>query len=148
MNWDIAENMRLDLVGYTKPGFSGQRFPVQIFPSGRQGDLPDQLGSLFVAGPHGVRIILKTSQVGDWQAFPWRCIQLLKGHTFVSRAGPPAVGVPDLDLLDKIDARRSDPDFESSFPIVDRFEDGTGWTFGRPGGIKDRVVEIRVERIG
>jgi len=147
VDWDIADNMRVDIVGYTKPGFSGTRHQVSIFPSGRQGDLPDKLGSLFVAGHHGVRVILKTSVVGDWTEAPWRCVQLVEGETSPAKDGRPAVGVPDLDLLDPITARRSDPDFEQSYPIVDRPEDGKGWTFGRPGGIKDRVVQIRVERI-
>lgn len=148
MDWIIADNMRVDLVGYTKTGFSGQRHQVQIFPSGRQGDLPEELGSLFLAGPLGVRVVLVTSQVGDWTRAPWRCVQLMAGHAVKAQDGRPSVRIPDLDLLDKIDARRSDPDFEVTFPEAASLEAGTGWTFGRPGPIKDHVVQIRIDRRG
>lgn len=147
MDWDIAENMRVDIVGYEKHNFSGQRHVVQIFPSGRQGDLPDNLGSLFVTGPLGVRLVLKTSTVGDWQAAPWRCVQLVAGQVVEGRDGRPAARIPDLDLLDRVDAQRTDPDFEQSYPIAASLAEGRGWTFGRPGRIKDRVVQIRVERV-
>ena len=147
MEWQIAENMRCDMAGYTKPGFAGTRHVVQIFPSGRQGDLPDNLSSLILVGPIGTRLVLVTSRLGDFTDAPWRCIQLVKGKAFKSKDGRPAVRVPDLDLLDAPDAHRTDPDFEQSFDIVERMEDGTGWTFGRPGAIKERVVLIRVERV-
>lgn len=147
MEWQIAENMRCDMAGYTKPGFAGTRHVVQIFPSGRQGQLPDNLSSLILVGPIGTRLVLVTSRLGAFNEAPWRCIQLVKGHAFKSKDGRPAVRVPDLDLLDPPDAHRSDPDFEQSFDIVDGLEDGQGWTFGRPGPIKERVVLIRVERM-
>lgn len=147
MDWDIAENMRVDIVAYEKHNLSGQHHAVQIFPSGRQGDLPDRLGSVLVAGPLGVRVIFKTSAVGDWQRAPWRCVQLVKGHCFKAKNGFAAVRVPDLDFLDKPTAQRTDPDFEESFPIVASLDQGSGWTFGRPGVLKDHIVQIRVERI-
>ena len=146
MDWQIAENMRCDLVGFTKPGFAGTRHVAQIFPSGRQGDLPDALSSLIVVGPIGTRVVLLTSQVGDYSAAPWRCIELKKGKAFLTKDGRPGVRVPDLDLLDAPDANRTDPDFEQTYDIVQRLEDGLTWTFGRPGSIKERVVLIRVER--
>lgn len=147
MDWQIAENMRCDLVGFTKPGFAGTRHVVQIFPSGRQGQLPDELSSLIVVGPLGTRVVLITSQVGDYHQAPWRCIDLIKGQSFKSKDGRPAVRVPDLDLLDKADAHRSDGEFEQSYDIAATLEAGKGWTFGRPGGIKEKVVLVRIERI-
>lgn len=147
MDWQIAENMRCDLVGYTKAGFAGTRHVVQIFPSGRQGQLPAELSSLVVVGPLGTRVVLITSQVGDYTQAPWRCIDLLKGHAFKSKDGRPAVRIPDIELLDKPDAQRSDPELEQSFDMAASLEAGRGWTFGRPGALKERVVLVRVERV-
>lgn len=146
MEWQIAENMRCDIVGFTKPAFAGTRHVVQVFPSGRQGDLPDELSSLIVVGPMGTRIVLVTSRVGDYHQAPWRCIDLVKGNAFKTKDGRPGVRVPDLDLLDKADAQRSDPEFEQTFDFAADLESGRGWTFGRPGAIKERVLLVRVER--
>lgn len=146
MDWDIAENMRVDIVAYEKHNHSGQQHFVQIFPSGRQGDLPDHIGSVLIAGPLGTRVIFQTTLLDDWQAAPWRCVQLVAGHAFKAKNGFPCVRVPDLDFLDAFNAQRTDPDFEQSFPIVKSLAEGTGWTFGRPGAIKDHVVRIRIER--
>jgi len=147
VDWQIAENMRCDMVGFTKPGFAGTRHVVQIFPSGRQGTLPDNLSSFVLVGPVGSRVVMVTSRIGDYNDAPWRCIQIVKGHAWKSKDGRLALRVPDLDKLDAPDAHRSDPDFEQSFDIAADLESGKGWTFGRPGAIKDRVVLMRVERM-
>lgn len=147
MEWQIAENMRCDMAGYSKPGFAGTRDVVQIFPSGRQGTLPDTLSSLVLVGPIGTRIVLVTSRLGEYTDAPWRCIQLQKGAAWISKDGRPAVRVPDLDWLDAPDAHRTDAEFEQSYDIAANLEAGKSWTFGMPGPIKERVVLIRVERM-
>jgi hypothetical protein len=148
VDWQIGENIRCDMVGFTKPSFAGTRHVVQIFPSGRQGDLPDELSSLILVGPLGTRLVLVTTRVGEYTNAAWRCIDLVKGSAFQSRDGRPAVRIPDLELLDKPDAHRTDLDFEQTFDFAADLESGKGWTFGRPGPIKERVVLIRVERVG
>ena len=147
MEWAIEANMRCDLVGYTKPGYAGVRHVVQIFPSGRQGDLPDPFGSLAFIGPLGSQLVLVTHALGDWTLAPWRAIRILEGHAFRTRDGRPGVRVPDLDLLDAPDAHRTDPDFEQTFDFASSLEAGRGWTFGRAGALKDQVRLIRVGRL-
>jgi len=147
MDWEIAPNMRCDLVGYTKPGYAGTRHIVQIFPSGRQGDLPEQLGSLAFVAPIGSRIVLVTSPATDWTGGPWRAITIVKGKAFRTKDGRPGVRVPDIDLLDAPDAHRTDPDFEQTFDFAESLQAGTSWTFGRAGPLKDRVLRILVDRV-
>lgn len=146
MDWEIAENMRCDIVGFTKVGFAGTRHVVQIFPSGRQGDLPDELSSIILVGPLSTRMVLVTSRVGEFTDAPWRCIDLVKGSAFISKDGRPAVRVPDLNLLDRPDAHRTDPDFEQCYDAAPDLASGKSWTFGRPGNLRERVVLIKIGR--
>jgi len=147
VDWQIEDQMRCDLVGFTKPSFAGTRHVVQIFPSGRQGDLPDSLSSLIVIAPIGTRLVLVTNRIGAYNDYAWRCIQLVKDHAFKTKEGHFAVRVPDLDMLDAPKALRTDLDFEQTFDLAADLESGTGWTFGQPGTIKERVVKIHVERV-
>lgn len=148
MDWIIDENMRCDIVAWEQPNFSGQAHQVQIFPSGRQGDLPDKLGSLYLAGPIGTRLILVTSTVsGDFLGSPWRAITLQKGFSYRAKNGKPLVKVPHLDFVDAPNAVRTDPDFEQSYAIAETLDPAPAWTYGRPGAILHHVTQIRLGRL-
>ena len=149
MKWEIAPKQRVDLVCYGGLNMSGERRVVDVHVvNGRQGpDIPTaELKSLSFIAPVGTRLILKTSESEDWEAHPWRCIRIVKGSFTRTSNGDPIVRVPDLDYLDKPDARRTDSECQESFPLVQRLSEGTGWTFGREGEIKGRVKVICIEK--
>ncbi len=149
MKWDLPPKLRADLVCYAGINLSGERRHVDIqVLGGRQGpDVPTaELKSLVFIAPLGTRLILQTSESEDWERQPWRCVRVLKGSSFKTQEGGYAVRIPDLELLNKPDARRTDPDMEESYPLVERLAEGEGWTFGREGALKGRVVAIRIEK--
>lgn len=151
MKWELAPKLRADLVCYAGLNMSGERRVVDIHVvGGRQGpDVPTaELKSLaFIAQP-GIRLIVKTHDGDDWEAYPWRCIRIVKGQCFRTQDGGYAVRVPDLEFLDKPDARRTDSEFQESYPLVERLADGEGWTFGREGALKGKITTICIEREG
>ncbi|TVQ86763.1 MAG: hypothetical protein EA397_19570 [Deltaproteobacteria bacterium] len=151
MKWEIAENCRADIVGYSGINYSGDRFEARIFPSGRQGDdLPgDKIRSMTVVAPVGMRVVLRTSLQSDWEEnHTWRCIRILEGQTFETNDGREAVRIPDLDCLHAPDAWRTNPDIEESYPLVKKLSDGKTWTFGRrgPEELKRGIVLIAVDK--
>ena len=148
MQWQVERGIRCDLVAYAARNLSGKRSPIQWFPAGNsRGDVaPNDLASLVIRAPHGVRVILITEPGPDWKDHPWRCIRMVEGNTVPgAKTGLPGVRLPDLDLLDGFDAKKTDPDLESSYPHADGL-DGDGWTFGRIGRLKKRVQLIRIEK--
>lgn len=151
MRWDIAENMRCDLVAFTGVNFSGRRSVVEIFPSGKKGDLEgDAIQSLYIMAPLGTRIVLIASaSESDWEQHTWRAIELRKGSAFKSKQGLPAVRLPDLDLMTKPNAERSDPDREESYPLAATLAEGKDWTYGRVGmqDLKNHIQAIRIEKV-
>lgn len=148
----VAPKMRCDIVTYAGVNLTGRRASIRIWPSGsiQGGVSSEDLGSMVIRAPHGTRVILATADGSNWEASPWRCIRLVPGFTVPSEDpnGFPGVRVPDLDLLDPPSSRRAQADLQSSYPLVERLEEGTDWTFGRTGSVtlKDHVVLIRVER--
>lgn len=150
MKWDIAENSRIDIVGYSGINYSGDRYETRIFPSGRQGDeFPGtRIRSMSILGPIGMRVTLKTSLQENWEDFTWRVIRIQEGKVFEANDGRLGVRIPDLDTLNPPDAFRCNPDIEESFQLVERPEDGEGWTFGRRGKatLKQGIMAIRVEK--
>lgn len=149
VEWRIAEKVRCDLLAYAGLHTGGQLHLVRVFPSGdRNGDLDGaEFKSLMIAGPIGTRIVLASHAGDDWADHPWRCIRLVEGHTFTARNGKPAVRVPDLDQLDDPDAWRANPDVQESYPIASSLDEGEGWTYGRPGTLKDNVAMILVDKV-
>ena len=155
MRWEIGERVKAHIVGFSGLNFSGERWEVDIWPlGGRQGDDIDgrRLKSIGIIAPIGTRLILKTASSADgWEDLPWRCIQILEGSTFQAMDGKRVgVQVPDLDRMDPPHVRRiMDPDSSSTYPHVERLSEGSGWTFGRGGGIelKCNVRGIQVDRI-
>lgn len=149
MKFELSPKLRADLVCYAGINLSGERRVVDIHVvSGRQGgDVPTaELKSLALIAPLGTRMILKTWDGEDWEAHPWRCIRIVKGHCFRNKEGNFVVRVPDLETLDKPDAQRTDPEREESYPLVEKLSEGTGWTFGREGDLKGRVKVIAIEK--
>lgn len=150
MRFEIGPRVRVDLVAYAAPNFSGQRRVLQCFPTGaRKGQLDGtRFRSVVVRALPGTRVVFCASDRDTWDIVTWRAVRILEGHSMPSqqRNGLPGVRIPDLDRLDRFDAKRTDPDFESSYPVAETLDDGEGWTFGRPGQLANRVAMIRIER--
>lgn len=149
MRWEVAPKLRFDLVAFAGLNLSGERHVVEFHTmGGRQGDLrTEDLKSLAIIGPVGLRVVLKTSEDPEnWMSHSWRCVRLLAGHTFNTKEGRPCVRIPDLDLLNDFDARRTDPEFEESFLAATSL-DAPGWTFGHQGRLplKQQIRSIQVD---
>lgn len=152
MRWEIAQNMRCDLIAFSGINFSGRRTTMQIYPSSTKGELEEgDIGSIVVMAPVGTRVILCSSISDDWEEHPWRAIEIHKGVAYQGRSAHVlTVRIPDLDNLDKVNVERTDPDFAASPPIANTVAEGKGkgWTYGRPGDLKGRIQMIRVEKAG
>ncbi len=150
VTWKVGPGVRADIVTYGGRNLNGKRQQAQFFPTGAQRGTIDgsQVSSMVIRALHGTRIVLAASDGSDWQSAAWRCIRMLPGHTMGSaqKTGLPGVRIPDLDLLDEPDAKRTDTGLEASYAYVERVKDGTGWTFGRGGGLKNRIQMVRIER--
>ena len=149
MHWVIAKNVRCTIQAFSGPNFSGYRSEIEIFPSGRQGELDGSLASLGLVGSTGVRVTLcESPNEEDWESRPWRSFVLTLEHSFETQEGKRAVRVPDIDAVDDIRARRTDPDFVESAPHADSLDTGRGWTYGRTGSVdlKGNVQMIRVDK--
>lgn len=154
MRWDIEDKLgRIDLWFFTGINFGGMKKIVRIHPyGGLQGaDIEGaDIKSMGVIAEPGVRVILRVAATNNgWETLPWRCIQVLKGHTGKLSDGRTCVQIPDLDMYNAPTARRTDPEIEEAYPHADTLELGKGWSFGRTGksGLKCNVRSIRVERI-
>lgn len=151
LRWDIAANMRCDIIAFSGINFSGRRTTMQIYPSGQKGDLDSgDIGSITVMAPVGTRVVLITSASdSDWESSPWRAIEIRKGVAYQGRSAHVlTVRIPDLENLDKVNVERTDPDFSASYPIAANLADGKGkgWTYGCVGPLKGRVQAIRIEK--
>jgi hypothetical protein len=153
VRWVIEDGAIGEALFFTGLNFSGQRARVRFFPGGRmQGDEIDgaRIKSFGIIASYGLRLTLCTarSDVG-WEDHTWRSVTLLEGSTFESMSGKPAVQVPDLDVMDPFDARRTDLDLRRGYPDVASPELGEGWTFGHFSGmeLKCNVKVIRVENV-
>jgi hypothetical protein len=150
MRWEVAPKLRFDLIAFAGLNLSGERRVVEFHAmGGRQGDLqPEDMKSVAIVGPMGLRVVFKTSDdPEEWQRHSWRCVRLLAGHTFTTKEGRPGVRIPDLDLLNAPDARRTDPDFEELFEEAAGLEGAKGWTFGHAGRVplKANIRAIQVD---
>ena len=81
MRWEIAKNMRCDLLAFTGINFSGKRTTMQIYPSSKKGDLEGPgISSLVVIAPYDTRVVLLSSvSETDWEQMAWRAIEIKKG---------------------------------------------------------------------
>lgn len=147
ITWVIAKNSRCDLVTFSGVNYSGRESRVQIFPSGRQGDITSPIRSMIYGAPAGMRLVLCVSPVeAGWMERPWRALVMTPTNSFRTRQGKFAIRVPDIEALDKPDARRTDPDFRASYNFAETLEDGNGWSYGRVGPLHDQIQMIRVDR--
>ncbi|MFK7927508.1 MAG: hypothetical protein AB8H79_04935 [Myxococcota bacterium] len=151
MKWEVAENCRVDIVGYSGINYSGDRFETRIFPSGRQGDdLPgDRIRSMAILGPVGARVLLRTTLQDDWEEHTWRVITITEDKVFHVDDGRIGVRIPDLDWMTKPDAFRHNSDVEVSYPLANTVAEGKTWTFGRRGArdLKRGIVMICVDKV-
>ncbi len=122
---------------------------VQIFPTGsRKGTFrTEELKSVVVLAPLGVRVTFCASTDPlRWTEAAWRCVRQVPGSRFTNAEGNTGVRVPDLDWLDRPDQRKRNEETQVSYPFAASFAAGAGWSFGRGGGLQDRVRAILVER--
>lgn len=151
MKWEIAENCRADIVGYSGINYSGDRYETRIFPSGRQGDeLPgDNIRSMTILAPYGTRVTLRTTLQDSWLEHTWRTIIITKKNVFEIEDGRYGVRIPDLDFMARGDAFRHNPDVEESVLRAKNPDDRKGWTYGMTGPIplKRGVVMIMVDKV-
>jgi len=150
MEWEVPGRVRALVVGWSGLSFGGGRTDINITPvSGVQPgeSLSSRIQSFAVVGPIGLRVTLISRPGPDWEEHTWRCFHILKPHAFKTPEGKNCVQCPDLDWLHVPNATRVNPDCLEMFPQVDRFEEGTGWTFGKMGStpMKGNVHLIRLE---
>lgn len=151
MKWDLAENVRADILTFTGLNFSGVRSVTRVTPNGVFGDPieGDRLKSFGIIAPLGMRITLITSSADDWEQETWRAFEIRAENTFTSKEGKPAVQVADPDLLTPWTAIRVDPDLVEDYFRCNTLSEGKGhWTYGRAGSrpLKCNVVKIKVDR--
>lgn len=149
MLWQIEKGIRCDIVCYAAPNLNGKRSQIRIFPGGnRQGDVPaESFHSMVIRAPYGIRLVLISDPGPAWEASPWRCIRLLEDHSLRSEgSGMPGVRIPDIRLLDKHGAKKTDTFMESTYVRVERLADGVDWTFGRTGQLAVRLIRVERDR--
>lgn len=150
MHWEIAPKQRMDLVAFAGLNLSGERRVVEVYTvNGRQGNVegPD-LKSCAIVGPVGTRVVFMTSEDPEnWQKHPWRAVHILPGHHFLTKEGRPCVRIPDLDFLDKFDARRTEEELQTWFEFAEDLGKSKEWTYGRPGDLKQQVKAIRIDKL-
>jgi hypothetical protein len=150
MEWHIAPLTRVDLHVWSGINFSGEHRVVSVHPAGgRQGQTIEgfTFQSVAVSGPPGIRVTFCTSALPEgWEAKPWRAVSVQKGLGYKTKEGKQAVRVPDLDCLDAPNAPRTDPDFQLTIPAAADLGTAKGWTYGRPGELKGKVVVIRIDK--
>jgi hypothetical protein len=148
MRWVIEKNIRCDIRTFSALNLCGHSEFVQIFPSGRQGNLTTPFRSISFAGPPGTRLVLCRAILDvDWESQPWRAIMIKKPHCYQTRDGRLAVNVPDLELQDKPNARRSNTEVEESYAFAESLSDGEGWSYGRFGTLHEQIQTIRIDRL-
>jgi len=154
MRWEHPESIRCDIHCYSGINFSGNRKIIRFFgKGGRQGPelYPGDIRSVGIVAPYRTRVTFITTELEKgWEgSHSWRAIEIREGKTFTTKDGGIAVQIPDIDWLDKPNARRSDPDYQECYAHADSRDDRPAWTYGRSTGaeIKGNVHAILVERM-
>ncbi len=150
--FEIGKHVRCDILTWSGQNFGGKRTRIRIFPTGNiQGGVDSgDVSSMVIRAHHGTRLILCTRPSGDFEQGPWRCVRIMEGHTIPSeiKQGMPGARLPDLDLLDEPKSLRTNHALQSSYPLVESFDEGSSWTFGTTGipPIKGHVRRIIIEK--
>ncbi len=143
---EIGPFVRCDILAWSGIDFGGKRRALRVFPTGSvKGTLEsEQVSSMVIRAFHGTRVILCTRSTGDFEDAPWRCIRTVEGHTLAPEVNPgmPGVRLPHLDRIDPYKAMRTNQELATSYPLVDNFDAGEGWTFGTRG-LPDLVGHVR-----
>jgi hypothetical protein len=149
---EIGERVRCDILAWSGIDFGGKRSILRVFPTGsRKGQLDsDELRSMVIRAHHGTRVILSTRSSGPIEDAPWRCVRVTEGFSIPSEEarGMPGVRLPHLDRIDKPSALRTNQQLASSYPLVEHFDEGEGWTFGTTGipALEGHVRRIIIEK--
>mgnify|MGYP006928182262 CR=1 FL=1 len=148
MVWEIEEKIGCEVHAYSGQNCSGNRKVVEIYPSGREGDFrADQMRSLELHAPLGIRFVLMTAPGPGWEKHPWRAIVMTKGDSIDGDLNRPCVRIPHLEVESEPGAWRYDPDFMSSYAKAADLDDGHGWTYGMVGPLEGRIRGIRIDRV-
>jgi len=154
IRWEVGEMVRCDIVAYGGRNLSGKKTRMRLFPTGsQQGQILTQdMRSLFIRAPAGIRVTFIASPGEGWENRPWRSVVISKESSFQSAKSKRlrAVYVPDLDCLDEWSAKVTRAEGTSGYAHASSPENGLGWTFGlhQDDGLKGKVELIRVERMG
>lgn len=149
----IGQYSRCDIVSYGATNRAGKRNTLRIFPTGsKKGKLfTEDLSSMIIRAPYGMRIILCSSDEDNWEDHPYRCMTMIEGIVIPppEPGSLPGIRIPDLDFMHPPSVLRSVDGFSKSYPLVKDFSDGTGWCFGTIGStkLKKNVKMIIFERV-
>ena len=149
----LGKHTRCDIVAYKAINLSGKRTILRVFPTGStKGKIAvEDLKSMIIRAPYGMRLILCTVSADNWEDHPYRCITMIKGSSIPSNEpnSLPGVRIADLDYQDQPDCKRLSETLLQSYSLAENFADGSGWSFGRVGTtkLKSNVKMIIFERI-
>lgn len=149
----LGKYTRCDIVAYKAINLAGKRTTLRVFPTGSiQGKLfTEDIKSMIIRAPYGMRLILCTTNQDDWEEHPYRCITMEKGIVIppTEPGSLPGVRIPDLDFLSPPSTKRESESLQRTYPIIENFADGDGWSFGTVGStkIKDNIKMIIFERV-
>jgi len=149
----LGKYSRCDIVAYKAINLSGKRSTLRVFPTGSiKGKIAvEDLKSMIIRAPYGMRIILCTVTVDNWEDFPYRCITMRKGESIPSAEpnGLPGIRIADVDYQDEPDCKRLSETLLQSYSIAESFADGAGWSFGKVGSqkLKSSIKMIIFERV-
>ena len=154
VQWEVGPMVRCDIISYSGINYSGKRGQMRIFPTGsHQGAIEvENMGSVLLRAPVGVRMTFISTAGEQWEQEPWRAIEFSKANSIQSSVAKRlrAIRIPDLDYLDHFDAKATNPSGSTGYPHAASLNEGQGWTYGnqRDGGLKGKVQIIRLEKMG
>jgi len=149
----LGKHTRCDIVAYKAINLSGKRTILRVFPTGSvKGKIAvEDLKSMIIRAPYGMRLILCTVSTDNWEDHPYRCVTMIKGKSIPSLEpnALPGIRLADLDYQDKADCKRLSENLLRSYSITESFAEGEGWSFGRVGNpkLKSNVKMIIFERV-
>ena len=152
----IGRQSRCDIVTYSGTSSSGKKHVLRVFPTGStKGKLfQKETSSLVIRAPYGMRVIFCSSKADNWEDFPYRCFTMIEGKVIPpipeEPGSLPGIRVPDLDAMHSPFTKVNKESMLTSYPLVQEFSEGKGWSFGTIGGqkLKKNIQMIIFERVG